>query len=178
MASETDPLREQIASLQGDVAAFRRSYAGLRIRMRSSFCVAGLPLYDIAIGPDFEKGEMRGKARGIIAIGDIAMGVFAFGGLAVGAISVGGCSLGLLCGIGGLSVGLLAIGGVAIGAVAVGGVAVGFVAVGGCALGYYACGGVAFGKFVISGMHQDPEAIRFFHSWIPGIDQLMNAAGR
>ena len=55
--------------------------------------------------------------------------------------------------------------------------ATGVVAVGGGAFGYYACGGGALGKYVISGMEQDPEAIRFFGQWIPGIDQLAQPPG-
>ena len=45
-------------------------YRGIRKRSPKTLC--GLPLVDIAIGPDPEKGEMRGHAHGIIAIGDIA----------------------------------------------------------------------------------------------------------
>ncbi len=50
------------------------------IRKTSSIKIFGLPLYDIAMGPDPERGTMRGHARGIIAIGDTARGVFAIGG--------------------------------------------------------------------------------------------------
>ena len=42
------------------------------VRKRSEKKLFGLPLYDIAIGADPEKDEKRGRARGIIAIGDIA----------------------------------------------------------------------------------------------------------
>jgi hypothetical protein len=48
----------------------RRGYRG--IRKRASWGIGDLPRYEIAIGPDFERGEMRGHARGVIAIGDIA----------------------------------------------------------------------------------------------------------
>lgn len=116
------------------------------IRKRSPVEFAGLPLYHIAMGPDFEAGQMRGYARGIIAIGDIATGVLAIGGLARGAIAIGGCAMGLL-----------AIGGAAVGGLALGGGALGIVAIGGGAVGYYACGGGAFGAHVLSGLRQDPE---------------------
>ena len=63
---------------------------GKGIRIRSSATLWGLPLLAIALGPDFEKNEIRGHARGILAIGDIATGVLAFGGLARGVIAIGG----------------------------------------------------------------------------------------
>ena len=171
MSDDTE-LQRKVEALEHEVAALKSGLVRRGVRKRSANYLLGLPLYDIAIGPDPEKNEVRGHARGIIAIGDIATGVVAmgglargfvaFGGLAWGAFTLGGCSIGLLVAIGGLAVGLLALGGAAIG----------LVAVGGGAFGYYACGGAAFGQHVISGMEQDPEAIRFFGQWIPGIDQL------
>lgn len=44
------------------------------IRYRSPRTWMGLPLVDIALGPDAERGEMRGRARGVIAVGDMAPG--------------------------------------------------------------------------------------------------------
>ena len=81
------------------------------IRKRSSTIVFGMPLWDIALGPDSEKGEIRGYARGFIAIGDIAKGFLALGGVASGAIAIGGLSLGVVS-FGGLSLGLFALGGI------------------------------------------------------------------
>ena len=52
------------------------------IRKRSTRTLFGLPLIDIAIGPDPEKGEIRGHAHGVIAIGDIAKGWIAIGSVA------------------------------------------------------------------------------------------------
>ena len=69
----------------------------------------GLPLWAIAIGPDWERGEMRGHARGIFALGDIATGWFAFGGLARGFFAFGGLAIGLFA-FGGAAIGGLAIG--------------------------------------------------------------------
>lgn len=153
---------------------------GIRKRSEKTFC--GLRWYEIALGPNPETGEVRGHARAIFAIGDIATGVVALGGLARGAVAVGGLALGLFC-FGGLSIGVLlafgglalggvALGGLAIGAFAAGGGAVGFVAVGGGAVGYYALGGGAFGKFVVSAMERSPEALAFFRQylpWLPGL---------
>jgi hypothetical protein len=66
-------------------------------------------------GPDLERGEMRGHAKGIIAIGDIATGVVALAGVARGGLAIGGLAVGLIS-LGGLSIGALALGGLAIGA--------------------------------------------------------------
>lgn len=177
MHDDTEQLQQRVDALEREVAALRQ--AGRRgVRKRSQRCVWGLPLYDVALGPDPDKNHLRGHARGIIAIGDIATGIVAlggvargfvaFGGVAFGAVTFGGCSIGILLGVGGFAVGLVALGGAAIGVVAVGG----------GALGYYACGGGAFGQYVISGMGQDPEAVRFFGQWIPGIDQLTKPLDR
>lgn len=174
MRDNVDQLKQRIATLEQEIAALKnRGYAYRSIRKRSNRSLWGLPLYDIAMGPDPEKGELRGHARGIIAIGDLATGVLAVGGLARGIVAVGGLALGALVGIGGVCVGALALGGLAVGGIAIGGAAVGFVAIGGGAAGYYALGGGAFGEHVIDGMRQDPEAVRFFREWLPGFGYLI-----
>ena len=119
--------------------------------------VMGYPLLAIACGPDTSKDELKGWARGVIAIGDIATGLIAFGGLAGGGISVGGISLGAI-----------SIGGVSLGGMVLGGVAVGYLAIGGVAVGHYAKGGAAVGTYVSSPKRHDPEAVRLFNSLIPG----------
>jgi hypothetical protein len=163
MKDDFEQLKQRIAALEQEVAALKkRGYSYRGIRKRSNRFYWGLPLYDIAMGPDPEKGEMRGHAKGIIAIGDIATGVLALGGIARGIVAFGGLAAGLLLGIGGLSIGLLAFGGLALGGIAIGG----------GAFGYYAIGGGAFGKHVISGIAQDPEAVRFFSDWLPGLRSL------
>ena len=168
MKENSEQLKQRIAALEREVAALKKrghSYRG--IRKRSNRLYWGLPLYDIAMGPDPEKGEMRGHAKGIVAIGDSATGVLALGGLARGGVAMGGLAAGLLLGIGGLSTGLLAFGGLAIGGIAIGG----------GAIGYYAVGGGAFGEHVISGMAQDPEAVRLFENWLPGFRSLFCPKG-
>lgn len=178
MKEDSERLEQRIVALEREVAALKkRGYPYRGIRRRSNRFYWGLPLYDIAMGPDPEKGEMRGHAKGIVAIGDIATGVLALGGLARGVIAMGGLAAGLLLGIGGLSTGLLAFGGLAIGGIAIGGGAIGGIAVGGGAVGYYAAGGGAFGEHVISGMAQDPEAVRFFNDWLPGFRSLFCPKG-
>ena len=137
------------------------------IRKRATFEVFGLPLWEVAIGPDPSRGEMRGHARAIIAIGDMATGFIALGGLARGGIAIGGLALGLVS-CGGGALGGVAIGGLGIGGVALAGLAVGGVAVGGLAIGYYALGGAAFGTHTWSGLARSPEAEAFFRRFWGG----------
>src|SRR5687767_13125744 len=88
-------------------------------RYRSKATLFGLPVINIAVGP--KNGERYGKAKGIIAIGDVATGGIAIGGMSFGVVAVGGMSIGI-CAVGGLGVGLLAgLGGAAVGALAAGG---------------------------------------------------------
>lgn len=118
-------------------------------RYRSKATLFGLPVIDVALGP--RDGELRGKAKGIIAIGDVATGGLAVGGVARGVVAVGGLAVGLFA-VGGAGVGLLAgAGGLGTGALACGGAAVGLLANGGGALGLVAQGGGAFGLYVRDG---------------------------
>lgn len=149
-------------------------------RYRSKSMLFGLPVIDIAIGP--KGGELRGKARGIIAIGDMATGLLAFGGIArglvamdgvaIGGFTIGGLSLGLIIALGGMAVGGLAGGGAAVGIVAHGGGAAGVIAQGGAAVGYFARGGSATGAHVIRMQPRlvDPQAVEMFNrlSWLLG----------
>ena len=68
--------------------------ASRAIRIRSSRQIFGMPLYDIALGPDFNTNQPRGVARGFFAVGDVAIGVFAAGGVAIGGVTVGGVTIG------------------------------------------------------------------------------------
>lgn len=134
------------------------------VRKRSNYEYLGLPLWSIASGPDPEKGESRGHAKGVLAIGDIATGIIALGGFARGFIAFGGLAVGVIA-VGGLAIGGLAFGGLAIGVAALGGGAVGWVAIGGAAAGYYAAGGAAIGTYTLGPLAQSPEAVAFFTQW-------------
>lgn len=143
------------------------------VRRQSSRIVFGLPLWAVAFGPDWERGEMRGHARGIFAFGDLATGWVACGGLARGILAFGGLAIGLFA-FGGGAIGvLLAVGGGAIGGIALGGGAVGLIAVGGGAYGYFAFGGGAEGVHAVSALGQDPEAVAFFQQYFPWLMKLM-----
>jgi hypothetical protein len=161
-----EELQRRVADLEKQVSALKGRGLVRGIRKRADWGIGEIPFYDIALGPDLERGELRGHARGIIAIGDFATGILAFGGLARGVVAFGGLAAGFVS-FGGLSVGILgAIGGVAIaGLAALGGAAVGSAAIGGGAVGYYACGGGAAGKHVVDAAHRDPEAEKFFRQY-------------
>jgi hypothetical protein len=158
-------LERRVKELEAENARLRGAGAGVGVRgmrYRSAYEIWNLPLVAIAAGADLAKGEMRGHARGVIAIGDIATGVIAVGGLARGLIAIGGLAIGGVT-FGGLSIGAIAAaGGLAIGSLAFGGGAVGGVAIGGGAAGYYACGGGAAGAYTVSAMRADLEAADFF----------------
>jgi predicted RNA-binding Zn-ribbon protein involved in translation (DUF1610 family) len=148
-------------------------------RYRSKATLFGWPVIDIALGP--ANGELRGRARGVIAIGDIATGGLALGGLSCGIVAVGGLAIGLFS-LGGLAVGLLtAFGGLAIGAMAVGGGAIGILATGGGAIGVFAQGGGVAGMFTRGprpmravGSPDPFEAVAwFFGSGAPSAEALL-----
>jgi hypothetical protein len=177
-----EELEGRIKDLEAKVAALSGGRAGglrggmLGVRRRAQWEIANLPFYDIALGPDFAKGEMRGHAKGFIAIGDIATGVLAIGGLSRGVFALGGFAVGLFS-VGGFSLGALAaVGGLAIGSVAMGGGALGGIAIGGGAVGYYACGGGALGEHVVSATRNDPEVHRALAEY--GIDGMCPAPRR
>ena len=159
--SDRDDLIVRVNELEQQVA---RLTAGRYrpVRYQSSARIGNLPLVSFASGPDPMRGEIRGHAKGVIAIGDMATGVLAIGGLARGLVAIGGLALGVFS-FGGMAVGAAAaLGGLALGSVAVGGGAVGYAAIGGGAAGYYACGGAAFGEHVVDPWYRSPEAVAFF----------------
>src|SRR5688572_8060346 len=157
-------LERRVDELEAEIAALRERalLPPLGIRRRATWSIANLPLYEISLGSDPGRRQLRGHARGIIAIGDVAYGVLAIGGYARGIVAIGGLAAGLVS-FGGLSVGLLsAFGGLAIGGFALGGAAVGGAAVSGSAAGYYACGAVSAGEYVASTTQHSPEAGALF----------------
>lgn len=116
----------------------------------------GLPLVSVCFCAYPHVLRCRKTARGIIAIGNIAVGVVALGAVSTGLISIGAMSVGAfalgalafgLAALGPVAVGLLAFGPVAAGLwyagglTAIGGrIAVGLAAVGDTAVGYDAAG--------------------------------------
>lgn len=109
--------------------------------------IKGIPLVHVNLG----LGRSVRKAKGIIAVGNIARGVFAFGGIAMGVFTLGALSFGLIS-MGALALGVLfALGGLAIGSVSLGGLAIGLFSIGGMSIGLYSIGGLSVGKYVACG---------------------------
>ena len=134
-------------------------------RYRSRATLFGWPVVDVAIGP--KDGQFRGRAKGIIAIGDVATGAVAIGGIARGIVAVGGFAIGAFS-LGGGAVGLItATGGGAVGGMAAGGGALGILAAGGGAVGAVAQGGGALGLFTRDARGLSPGAADAFSllSW-------------
>lgn len=133
----------------------QRTIMGFEYRSQAS--IGGWPLLHVCTGLD--PVTMRPRiAKGVIAIGNMAVGGVAIAGLACGLVTIGGASCGLLFALGGGAIGLgLSVGGLAIGSIAVGGAAIGFV---------YAIGGGAFGPAIIDGRHCDPSAVDFVRRWL------------
>jgi hypothetical protein len=143
--SETGNIVRRTEAGKGSLWETRKTMNTI-VRKRSAWAFYGLPLVDIAYGPDPERGERHGTARGVIAVGDRAHGWIALGGSARGYIALGGKARGLIA-LGGQASGIVALGGIAAGLIALGGIACGAVAVGGLAAGIVAVGGRSTGAF-------------------------------
>lgn len=115
-----------------------------KYEFKSQTRIFGVPLVHIVYGPAWLVGFK--PARGIIAIGNMAVGVVAIGGLAAGVITISGIGFGLVC-LGGVALGI---------GLGVGGLATGYLAIGGLAAGYYAIGGLGIGTHTLQ---SDPHLI-------------------
>jgi hypothetical protein len=121
----------------------RRSY-----EYRSERMWAGRPFVHISVGGRGADGRYRpGRARGLIAVGDVAIGLIAIGGVGIGLVSFGG-----------IAIGLVALGGIALGLVAAGAIAIGLTAVGAIAVGVTTHGSVTMGTAVGARMNSKPSA--------------------
>jgi hypothetical protein len=126
-----------------------------------------------ACGPNWERGEMRGHAQGILQSATWRQ---------AGCVRRSGpwhfrhrrsCHW-RLCVRRRSHRLLVAIGGGAIGGIAFGGGALGGIAIGGGACGYYAFGGGAAGVHTVSAMNQDPVAMDFFQRYFPWLLKLLH----
>lgn len=126
---ETSP---STAKLEEQVEEISRYFRGWSWFWESKARIFGLPLVSVRLRLRPHLMQSHDAARGIIAIGNIAVGVVALGALSVGAVSIGA-----------MSAGLLAAGALAFGLAALGPVAIGLLAVGPVALGLWYAGGVA-----------------------------------
>lgn len=128
----------------GRHAAFCRCW---HYEYKSRRTLWGLPLVHIHL---MSRGLCR--AKGVLAIGNVATGLVALGGFSFGLVSLGAISLGLLFSLGGLSLGLFSLGAVAAGVLAAGAVALGWLALGASAAGQYAVGAAALGGKIAVGV--------------------------
>jgi hypothetical protein len=128
-------------------------HGGYGYEYRSERELFGLPLVHIVSGNRINPAAGGPRvAKGIVAIGPVAVGGLALGGVAVGVLSFGGLSLGLIA-LGGAALGIF---------LAAGGAAVGFIALGGGVIGYYALGGGGLAVHVLGGHAQTFDGFEFF----------------
>ena len=106
--------------------------------------IFNIPLVHINIGLGLK------RAKGIIAIGNIATGFISLGLVSIGLLSFGVLALGLLA-LGSFSCGLLSLGAIAFGLLSFGGVSLGYFTFGGVSIGKYAIGGYAYGASISYG---------------------------
>jgi hypothetical protein len=122
----------------------------------------GLLMFHYTRGRCPETGK-RIVARGIIAVGRLALGVIAIGHASAGIIAVGQASLGILFGLGQAAAGLFAVGQLAIALIfGLGQIASGYIAVGQFAVGGYVLAQVGLGWDVWDARGASPGAQTFF----------------
>lgn len=129
------------------------TYMSWEYKHRSKKQLWGLPLVDINIG------RGRRRAKGIIAIGNVAHGVVSIGlastgGLAIGVVSFGAISSGVatagVLSLGALSLGVFSLGAIAVGVFATGAIAIGMFSLGALAIGtHVAIGDTAIGHIAV-----------------------------
>lgn len=112
---------------------------------KSKRTFGGLPLVHINIG------LKPVRAKGIIAIGDMAQGIIAVGIVGLGVITFAPVGIGLLLAIGAIAAGSLAFGSIAVGIIAGGAVCIGIFSIGALAVGQFSFGAFAAGQQIAIG---------------------------
>ena len=105
----------------------------------------GLPLVHVHIG------IKPVRAKGVIAIGNIAQGIIAIGIVGMGVITLAVVGVGLLLAIGTIVVGGIALGSLAAGIVTFGALSVGIFSMGAVAVGQFSFGALAIGSQIAIG---------------------------
>ncbi len=127
----------------------------------------GWPLLHFTSGKCPETGK-RIVAKGVIAVGRLAIGVLAIGQASAGLVAIGQLGLGIAFGLGQACTGILALGQLAIASTfAIGQFAVGYAAIGQLAMGKYVLAQFGMGDFVWDMRGQAPQAVQFFQSLLP-----------
>jgi len=138
-----------------------RRYAEYRSRARW----AGLPLLHYSQGINPETGR-RTVARGVLAVGRMAVGVIAVGQASLGLVAVGQFAVGLGFGLGQATSGVLCLGQLAVGALfAAGQLANGYIAIGQLAIGKYILAQTGYASYAWTPERRDPEAVEMF-AWL------------
>jgi len=133
---------------------------------RSHASIGDLPLIHYTSGMCPETGR-RIVAKGVIAVGRMAVGVVAIGQASLGLIAIGQLAIGLLFGLGQLTTGLAAIGQIAVGALlGIGQIATGVTAIGQLAFGKMVLGQVGHGMNVWSVSRADTTAVEYFRPFV------------
>ena len=110
--------------------------------------IGNLPLLHYTRGKCPETGKLA-VAKGIIAIGRLAIGVLAIGHASAGVVALGQLAFGLVFGLGQASTGLIAIGQLAIAIIfGLGQIATGYVVIAQFGLGIYVLAQFGVGQFV------------------------------
>jgi hypothetical protein len=126
----------------------------------------GLPLVHYTRGKCPETGK-RLVAKGVVAIGRLAVGILAIGHASAGVVAIGQLGLGLVFGLGQASTGMLAIGQLAIAAeFGLGQISTGWIAIGQIAFGRYVLAQFGIGQYVWDMRGASPVAREFFRGLI------------
>lgn len=102
----------------------------------------GMPLVHI---------NLKGAAKGVLAIGLAAKGIVAIGLATLGVVSLGIVSVGVLAFAAFAALGVAANAGLSAGIISVGGMSVGLFSLGGMSVGWFSFGGLSVGKYAIGG---------------------------
>ena len=105
----------------------------------------GLPLVHVHIG------FRPVRAKGVIAIGNVAQGVIAIGICGLGIITIAPVGVALLLAVGGVVVGGIAVGSLAVGIITFGALCVGIFSMGALAVGQFSFGAMALGHQIAIG---------------------------
>ena len=143
---EEDRWQSDNTQSQNTTAPPRRRFI-LDYEYKSKRTLFGLPLVHINTGWGVK------RAKGILAIGNIATGIFSIGLLSLGLVSLGVAALGLFLALGAFAIGGISLGSIAIGGFALGAIAIGYIAMGAVSIGVYATGALAIASRVAIGHH-------------------------
>ncbi len=123
---------------------------------KSERTLFGLPLVHINIGLGFRRAKgilaIGNIATGYLSIGLISMGFVSLGFIGLGLISIATLGAGLLFSVGAIAAGLVAVGAIALGVFTLGALSIGMFSLGACsiashiAIGDYAVGNIAVGR--------------------------------